>query len=50
MTVMWWIIGGLIGWWTRKAVTEHNQAKTLSQVPDWDDGSRARGKRETNVV
>jgi hypothetical protein len=47
---MWWIIGGLIGWWTRKVMTQHNQAKTLSQVPDWGDGSRASGNRETNVI
>jgi len=32
---MWWIIGAFIGWVTRQAVTQHNQAKTMSQVPDW---------------
>lgn len=47
---MWWIIGGLIGWWSRKVVTQHNQAKTLSQVPDWGDSSRPSGKRVTYVV
>jgi len=32
---MWWFIGAFMGWATRQAVTQHNQAKIMSQVPDW---------------
>ena len=47
---MWWIIGGLIGWSTRKLITQHNQAKTLNKVPDWGDRSQGNGNRGTYVV
>jgi hypothetical protein len=47
---MWWIFGGIMAWFTRKAVTQHNQAKTLSQVPDWGDSSRSDGSRATYVA
>jgi hypothetical protein len=47
---MWWIIGGLIGWSTRKVLTQHNQAKTMNKVPDWGDGSQKKGNRATYVV
>jgi hypothetical protein len=50
MTVMWWIFGGIMAWFTRKAVTQHNQAKTLSQVPDWGDSSRPGASRATYLV
>jgi hypothetical protein len=47
---MWWIFGGIMAWFTRQAVTQHNQAKTLSQVPDWGDSSRPGASRATYVV